>query len=104
MFKFTLEPILGMDIYGAKKGAILKRWYGAELRMDIARHLSIWGSLRDISWNGTALLSDNYYANEYAKIDGAKHQSPKCLHSTIPQIVEECHAGTVHNSKAQNKS
>ena len=54
MFKFTLEPILGMDIYGAKKGAILKRWYGAELRMDIARHLSIWGSLRDISWNGTA--------------------------------------------------
>ena len=81
MFKFTLEPILGMDIYGAKKGAILKRWYGAELRMDIARHLSIWGSLRDISWNGTALLSDNYYANEYAKIDGAKLTKPLFLNN-----------------------
>lgn len=93
MFKFTLEPILGMDIYGAKKGAILKRWYGAELRMDIARHLSIWGSLRDISWNGTSLLSDNYYANDDAKIDGAKLTKPLFLNNLAGVQYKEAEYG-----------
>ncbi len=72
LFKMSIEPILGMDLYGAKKGLIIKRWWGAELKMDIAHHLSIWGSLRDISYNGTAGLSDKYFDSEYAKIEGAK--------------------------------
>lgn len=72
MFKMQFKPILGMDVIGSKKGAILKRWWGAELKMDIARHVSIWGSLRDISWNGEIGLSDRYFPDIYAKIDGAK--------------------------------
>ena len=52
LFKMRLRPILGMDLYVSKKGAITKRWYGAEIQMDIAHHLSIWGSLRDNSWSG----------------------------------------------------
>lgn len=71
-FKMSIKPILGMNIYASKKGAIIKRWYGAELQADIVNHVSIWGSLRDISWNGTALLNDQYYPTESAKVDGAK--------------------------------
>ncbi len=72
LFKMSVEPILGMDLYGSKKGLIIKRWWGADLKMDIAHHVSIWGSLRDISYNGTAALSDKYFANNDAKIDGAQ--------------------------------
>lgn len=55
LFKFRLRPILGMDLYVSKKGALTKRWYGADLQMDIARHLSIWGSIRDNSWQGQGI-------------------------------------------------
>ncbi len=51
LFKFRLRPILGMDIYASAKGAVFHRWYGADIQMDIARHLSIWGSIRDNSWS-----------------------------------------------------
>lgn len=78
-FKMSIKPILGMDIYAnydfhgkASKGAIIKRWYGAEINMDIANHLSIWGSLRDNSWNGKALLSDTYYNNTLTYAVGSK--------------------------------
>lgn len=63
LFKMTIEPIIGMDLYGSKKGGIIKRWWGAEIRMDIAKHLSIWGSLRDISYNGT-LLRKKYFVDK----------------------------------------
>ena len=67
-FKMSIKPVLGMDIYVNKRGGIIKRWYGAEINVDIAKHLSIWGSLRDNSWNGRALLKDSYYTsnNSYA--------------------------------------
>ncbi|MGM9837383.1 MAG: hypothetical protein ACI30A_02710 [Paludibacteraceae bacterium] len=73
LFKMSLEPILGMDIYGSKKGAIIKRWWGADLKMDIAHHLSIWGSLRDISFNGN-LLSKKYYPSDVDRMYGARLQ------------------------------
>ena len=63
LFKMTIEPILGMDLYASKKGAIIKRWWGAEIRMDVAKHLSIWGSLRDISYN-VSLLRRRYFADK----------------------------------------
>ena len=63
LFKMTIEPLLGMELYGSKKGGIIKRWWGAEIRMDIAKHLSIWGSLRDISYNGS-LLRSSYFVNK----------------------------------------
>lgn len=52
MFKMRLRPILGMDLSYNTNGLLMHRVYGAELQMDIAHHLSIWGSIRDNSWSG----------------------------------------------------
>ena len=71
MFKFRLRPILGGNIMGSQKGAIFHRWYGAELQMDIAQHLSIWGSLRDNSWSGN-WLNKTYYPDDNARMRGAR--------------------------------
>lgn len=93
LFKMSIEPILGMDLYGSRKGLIIKRWWGAELRMDIAHHVSIWGSLRDVSYNGTAALSSKYFANEYAKIDGAKLTKPGFLNNLSGVEYKEANYG-----------
>ena len=71
MFKFRIRPILGADIIGSKKGVLVQRWWGAEVQMDIAKHLSIWGSLRDNSWNGNWLNKD-YYPSSGSRIYGAR--------------------------------
>ena len=71
MFKLRLRPILGADVTASNKGVILHRWYGAELQMDIANHLSIWGSLRDNSWSGD-WLSKKYYSDDNARMYGAR--------------------------------
>ncbi len=71
MFKMRLRPILGADITAGKKGVLLQRWWGAELQMDIAKHVSIWGSLRDNSWSGDWLNKD-YYSGKYDKMNGAR--------------------------------
>ena len=63
MFKMRLRPILGGNFLMSKKGVIFHRWYGAELQMDIAKHLSIWGSLRDNSWSGD-WLSKTYFPTD----------------------------------------
>lgn len=99
-FKFSLKPILGMDIYASKKGAVIKRWYGAELQADIVNHVSIWGSLRDISWNGTALLSDKYYPSDYAQAEGAKLTRGQYLNN-LPgvQYKEATYGGDFSDSK-----
>lgn len=78
-FKFMLKPILGMELYASKKGLITKRWYGAELQMDIAHHVSLWGSLRDNSWKGTGLLKDAYFPTETDKMNGARLSQPGYL-------------------------
>ena len=52
VFKMRVRPILGMDLYYNQKGLIQHRWYGVDIQMDIAKHLSIWGSIRDNSWGG----------------------------------------------------
>lgn len=71
MFKMRLRPILGANISASKKGALLQRWWGAELQMDIAHHLSIWGSLRDNSWSGN-WLSKKYYPDDIDRMYGAR--------------------------------
>ena len=70
-FKMRFRPILGGNITASKKGAIFHRWYGAELQMDIANHLSIWGSLRDNSWSGD-WLSNKYFPDGTARMNGAR--------------------------------
>ena len=52
IFKMRIRPILGMDLSYNSKGLLMHRVYGAEIQMDIAKHLSIWGSIRDNSWSG----------------------------------------------------
>lgn len=99
-FKMSIEPILGMDIYGSKKGAIIKRWWGADLKMDIAHHVSIWGSLRDVSYNGAIGLRDSYYPDAYAKIDGAKLTKPQFLNTQSGvQYKEANYGGDFSDSK-----
>ena len=91
-FKMRLRPILGMDLYVSKKGAITKRWYGAEIQMDIAHHLSIWGSLRDNSWNGT-LLGDTYFPTATDKLYGARLTQPGFLNNLPGVQYKEANYG-----------
>lgn len=55
VFKMRVRPILGMDLYANRKGLLQHRWFGVDIQMDIAKHLSIWGSLRDNSWGGQGM-------------------------------------------------
>ena len=70
-FKMRLRPILGANILASSKGAILQRWYGVDLQMDIAKHLSVWGSLRDNSWSGN-WLNKQYYPTNDDRRNGAR--------------------------------
>ncbi len=81
IFKLQFRPILGMDVYGSEKGAILKRWWGAELTMDIAHHVSIWGSLRDVSYNGETGLRGKYFPTKADKRNGARLTQPGFLNN-----------------------
>ena len=68
IFKMRLRPILGMDLSYNTNGLLMHRVYGAELQMDIAHHLSIWGSIRDNSWsrqgvNGSRVTQPGYLNN-----------------------------------------
>ena len=72
IFKMRLRPILGMDLSYNKKGLWQHRVYGAEIQMDIAHHLSIWGSIRDNSWSGLGIydsrLTKPGYLNNLAGV------------------------------------
>ena len=103
-FKLRLRPILGANITASKKGAILQRWYGAELQMDIANHLSIWGSLRDYSWSGD-WLSKKYYPDENTRMYGARihygasQQQPALTPLVGVQYKEANYGGDFSDSK-----
>ena len=103
-FKLRLRPILGANVTANKKGAILQRWWGAELQMDIANHLSIWGNLRDNSWSGN-WLNNSYFPTDTERMYcarihyGASQQQPAL--STIPgvQYKEANYGGDFSDSK-----
>jgi len=65
LFRASITPILGMHITSNANGNIIKRWYGAEFQTMMEKHLSVYGSLRDISIQG-ALLADIHYLNDLA--------------------------------------
>lgn len=104
MFKMRIRPILGGDVMLSKKGAIIQRWWGAEIQMDIAKHLSIWGSLRDNSWNGNWLNTD-YFPSDYARINGAhihygaSQQTPALSNIPGVQYKEATYGGDFSDSK-----
>lgn len=103
-FKLRFRPILGGNITASKKGAIFHRWYGAELQMDIANHLSIWGSLRDNSWSGN-WLSKEYFPTDMARIYGARihygasQQQPALTPLAGVQYKEANYGGDFSDSK-----
>lgn len=64
LFRTRITPILGMDIIKNANGTITKRWYGAEIQAMFGKHLSVFGSLRDISFEGQ-LLARPQYLNDF---------------------------------------
>ena len=99
-FKMQIRPILGMDVYASKKGAIFKRWWGAELTMDIVHHVSIWGSLRDISYNGKWALSSKYFPTDMDKMYGARLTQPAFLNNLSGvEYKEATYGGDFSDSK-----
>ena len=104
MFKMRLRPILGGNFLMSKKGVIFHRWYGAELQMDIAKHLSIWGSLRDNSWSGD-WLSKTYFPTDNdrrlgARIHyGASQLQPALMPIAGVQYKEANYGGDFSDSK-----
>ena len=104
MFKMRLRPILGMNVTGNKKGAILQRWYGAELQMDVAKHVSLWGSLRDYSWSGNWLSESVYPADDERRTGarihyGASQVQPALLPISGVQYKEASYGGDFSDSK-----
>ena len=69
-FKLRITPIIGMDLISNNNGLIEKRWWGASLQADIVKHLSVWGNLRDISFNGNRLEN---LSPLHARISGAAY-------------------------------
>lgn len=63
-FKMAIKPILGMDLAYNKRGGLTRHQrVGAEIRMDIVNHLSVWGSLRDNSYYGQRMDNGSYLIN-----------------------------------------
>ena len=97
IFKMRLRPILGMDLDYNKKGLLMHRVYGAEIQMDIAKHVSIWGSLRDNSWDGTGLnetyFNSTDYYNPRSKTMGARITQPGFLNNLAGVQYKEANYG-----------
>lgn len=74
-FKARVTPILGMDLIGGKKGLLMKRWFGADIQMDIVNHVSVWASYRDQSYNGSFLKESYFPVKRY----GARIAQPSFL-------------------------
>ena len=64
ILRVRITPLLGMDITHNNNGTITKRWYGADFQAMMGKHLSVYGSLRDISFQGDTLASPRYL-NDY---------------------------------------
>ncbi|MEI8085988.1 MAG: capsule assembly Wzi family protein [Paludibacter sp.] len=78
LFRARITPILGMHITRNSNGNIIKRWYGAEFQAMMGKNLSVYGSLRDISFEGPLLARPQYlidypgceYKESYAAAGG----------------------------------
>ncbi len=60
LFKARITPALGMNVISNSAGIIVQRWIGAEFQASIGKHLSVYGSLRDLSNNGEKLSGYTY--------------------------------------------
>jgi len=64
LFRARITPLFGVSITNNSNGTMINRWYGADFQTMFGKHLSIYGSLRDISVVGP-LLARPGYLNDY---------------------------------------
>ena len=64
VLRARITPLLGMHITHNANGNIIERWYGADFQAMMGKHLSVYGSLRDISFQGDTLASARFL-NDY---------------------------------------
>ena len=64
LLRARITPLLGMQVTHNDNGNIIKRWYGFDFQSSMGKHLSVYGSLRDVSIQG-ALLARPTYLNNY---------------------------------------
>jgi hypothetical protein len=73
ILRVRITPILGMHITHNDNGNITKRWYGADFQATMGKHLSVYGSLRDVSIAGKLLARPTFLNNfpgyEYKESD-----------------------------------
>ncbi len=55
ILKARITPILGMNILSNKKGIITERRWGGEIALDVANHISVWGSMCENRFDGSRL-------------------------------------------------
>ena len=98
VFKMRIRPILGMDLYANKRGLLQHRWYGIDMQMDIAHHLSIWGSIRDNSWGGQGVNGSKI---SYGWVNNGSGLSPVPALNNIPgsQYKEANYGGDFSDSR-----
>ncbi|HHT23587.1 MAG TPA: hypothetical protein GXZ87_09825 [Bacteroidales bacterium] len=57
-FRARVQPILGMHILNNDNGQIQQRWFGVDFQAMIGKHVSVYGSLRDISAAGKSKMEN----------------------------------------------
>ncbi len=67
-FRARIQPILGMHIYSNSRGQINQRWFGADFQGMIGKHISIYGSLRDISFSGKNKIEDRQDITHFQRL------------------------------------
>lgn len=67
-FRARIQPILGMHILSNKNGQIQQRWFGADFQAMIGKHISIYGSLRDISAAGKSKMAENTSTSRFERL------------------------------------
>jgi len=65
LFRARITPLFGVNISSNSNGTMINRWYGADFQTMMGKHLSVYGSLRDLSVVGP-LLARPTYLNDYS--------------------------------------
>ena len=77
IFRARIQPILGMNIYVNGNGQINHRWYGADFQAMIGEHVSVYGSLRDISFAASNELNPRLSEPAYlTNVPGFQYKEP----------------------------
>ena len=77
IFRARIQPILGMNIYVNGNGQINQRCYGADFQAMIGEHVSVYGSLRDISFAASNELNPRLSEPAYlTNVPGFQYKEP----------------------------